>query len=89
MQIISNIIDFDMGIQEAIEAPLGSIAREQKSASKTVSLKKYGPVRGYRPNCGCTGSYDLHFGGAQGVTFKDGKLYGGADPRRDGVAVGF
>ena len=34
---------------------------------------------------------DLYFGGAQGVMIdlKTGLLYGGADPRRDGVAVGY
>ena len=36
------------------------------------------------------GEMDLYFGGAQGVMVdaKTGKLYGGADPRRDGFARG-
>jgi len=35
--------------------------------------------------------YDNYFGGAQGiiVNSKTGKLHGGADSRRDGVAVGY
>ena len=32
--------------------------------------------------------YDKHFGGVQGVQYKDGKLIGGADSRRDGKALG-
>ena len=40
-----------------------------------------------------TKDINLYFGGVQGITFKieDGvaKLHGGADPRRDGKAVGF
>lgn len=33
---------------------------------------------------------DLYFGGAQGILIRDdGKLHGGGDPRRDGVAVGY
>jgi len=37
------------------------------------------------------GAMDLYFGGAQGVMVdvKTGKLYGGADPRRDGFAAGY
>jgi gamma-glutamyltranspeptidase len=32
---------------------------------------------------------DLYFGGAQGIMLKDGKIIGGADSRRNGVAVGY
>jgi len=32
---------------------------------------------------------DLYFGGVQGIIIKDGKLYGGADPRRDGAVFGY
>jgi gamma-glutamyltranspeptidase/glutathione hydrolase len=37
------------------------------------------------------GDYDLFFGGAQAIIIDPvtGKLYGGADPRRDGAVVGF
>ena len=35
--------------------------------------------------------YDNYFGGAQGIMIdhSTGKLYGGADSRRDGVAIGY
>jgi gamma-glutamyltranspeptidase/glutathione hydrolase len=36
------------------------------------------------------GEWDLYFGGVQGIVYReDGTLHGGADPRRDGKAVGF
>ncbi|MGE5256221.1 MAG: gamma-glutamyltransferase, partial [Hyphomicrobiales bacterium] len=37
------------------------------------------------------GAMDLYFGGAQGVMIAptSGMLYGGGDPRRDGVAMGY
>jgi gamma-glutamyltranspeptidase/glutathione hydrolase len=37
------------------------------------------------------GEMDLYFGGAQGVMVdaKAGKLFGAADPRRDGFAKGY
>jgi gamma-glutamyltranspeptidase/glutathione hydrolase len=31
----------------------------------------------------------LYFGGAQGIMLKDGEFIGGADSRRNGVAVGY
>lgn len=89
--ILVNIIDFDMGIQQAIEAPRfhnpnstvtaveGGIAPEALAILKTQGHKFSN-----RKNL------DLYFGGAQGVMLgADGKLYGGADPRRDGVALGY
>ena len=35
--------------------------------------------------------FDLYFGGAQGVVIdqKSGIMHGGADPRRDGKAIGY
>jgi gamma-glutamyltranspeptidase/glutathione hydrolase len=35
--------------------------------------------------------FDLYFGGAQGITIdpETGVLRGGADPRRDGKAIGY
>lgn len=91
-QIISNVIDFKMNIDEAIEAPrqagtwgvslhleghipdVETKAKTLKEMGHKVKLKK---------------KYDLYFGGAQAIMFRDGKLVGGADSRRDGVAVGF
>ena len=36
-------------------------------------------------------AYDLYFGGAQGVVIdqRTGMMHGGADPRRDGKAIGY
>ena len=38
-----------------------------------------------------SGDIDLYFGGVQGIRFiyEEGKLHGGADPRRDGKALGY
>lgn len=91
LQIISNVIDFGMSIQEAIEAPRihcqGAEIRMEDRIPEEVraQLEEMGHTIDVR------GSYDLHFGGAQGILLspEDGKLHGGADPRRDGVAVGF
>jgi len=90
-QVLSNIIDHGMSIQEAIEAARihadnqsvyveGRIPEQVRQAleakGQKVTVKK---------------EYDLYFGGAQGVLFDTakGEFHGGADPRRDGKAVGY
>jgi gamma-glutamyltranspeptidase/glutathione hydrolase len=89
--IISNLVDYRMGIQEAIEAPRffpspKTLLVEPRFPEETVtSLAKMGytvkPMR----------EYDLFFGGAQGIVIdqKTGKRVGGADPRRDGAVIGY
>lgn len=89
-QIIVNLIDFNMSIDEAIEAPrIHAIGKylylEGRIDSKVIEGLK---VKGH--NIKIREKYDSYFGGAQGILIQeDGKLYGGADSRRDGVAVGY
>jgi len=92
VQIISNVIDFGMSMDEAIEA-----ARMAGTNKNKIYLEGHIPnvetksqilsVMGYRTEV--RGPYNLYFGGAQGIMFKDGKLLGGADSRRDGIALGY
>ena len=45
---------------------------------------------GYFPDVrGGAAGIELYFGGVQGIVILDNKFYGGADPRRDGKAVGY
>ncbi|MHB0898149.1 MAG: gamma-glutamyltransferase [Spirochaetales bacterium] len=95
-QIITNLIDYGMGIQEAIEAPRMYCTYLQGPGKTTMELEgTLFPAKtsadlallGYKVK-----SYDgrdLYFGGVQGIVIKDGKLYGGADPRRDGAVFGY
>lgn len=90
-QIIINIIDFKMSIDDAIEAPRvhafnGILHVEGRIDSNVVKeLRKLGHNVKVHPD------YDNYFGGAQGVMIdpKTHVLKGGADSRRDGVAVGY
>jgi gamma-glutamyltranspeptidase/glutathione hydrolase len=94
VQIISNVIDFGMGMDEAIEAArmhcytsggkAQSIRVESRIPGITVETLK---VLGNEVDV--KGSHDLYFGGAQGILLKDGVLFGGGDSRRDGVAIGY
>jgi gamma-glutamyltranspeptidase/glutathione hydrolase len=90
--LISNLVDYDMGIQTAINAPrfnnyesgpLKIEARIPEDVREALELK--GHTLDIRKD------FDLYFGGAQGVVIDPdtGMLHGGADPRRDGKAIGY
>jgi gamma-glutamyltranspeptidase / glutathione hydrolase len=91
--LLSNLIDYKMGIQEAIEAPrfyardtdkeLSIEARVSESTAKALADLGYTVKK--------LGEYDLFFGGAQGIVIdaRTGRRIGGADPRRDGAVVGY
>ena len=90
--LISDLVDFDMDIQTAINTPRinnyesGPLKIESRiSADVQDALKQKGHELDVRK------AFDLYFGGAQGVVIdhETGKLHGGADPRRDGKAIGY
>jgi len=91
-QVISNVIDFGMPIQDAINAPRvfqmasGALNLEGRySINAYEALKKLGHAVTVR------GDWDAYFGGVHAVLYDydAGILYGGADPRRDGQAAAF
>jgi gamma-glutamyltranspeptidase/glutathione hydrolase len=90
-QIIMNVIDFNMSMDEAIEAPrvhcLKSILHVEGRIDEKVieQLKIMGHKIKNHPD------FDNYFGGAQGILINPDtkQLLGGADSRRDGVAVGY
>jgi gamma-glutamyltranspeptidase/glutathione hydrolase len=92
-QIIMNAVDFGMSMDEAIEAPRlfnlvsgGKANKLMIEAGVTDSALDALKLRGHDMDPRPKG---LFFGGAQGIMLKDGKIIGGADSRRNGVAVGY
>lgn len=95
LQVITNIIDFNMNIQDAIEAPrwrsdhqkgLYILHMENRTGKNAQEeLKK----RGHTVNA--QGKWEHLMGHAQGIIInqKTGVLTGGADPRGDGTAIAF
>jgi gamma-glutamyltranspeptidase/glutathione hydrolase len=91
--LASNLLDYRMPIQEAIEAPRfyardndAHLYVEGRLPAETLeSLKKMGYSIQEQ------GDYDLFFGGAQGIIIdpRTGLRIGGADPRRDGAVLGY
>jgi gamma-glutamyltranspeptidase/glutathione hydrolase len=91
-QLLVNVIDHDMDVQQAINAPRvnaenGPLSLEVLYPNRTdleQALRQRGwKVQGQKP------WYEA-WGGAQGIRVRpDGTLEGGADPRREGAARGY
>jgi gamma-glutamyltranspeptidase/glutathione hydrolase len=90
--LISNLVDFDMDIQSAINIPrinnyeYGPLKIESRIPAEVQNeLLQMGHELQVKKD------FDLYFGGAQGVVIdqKGGVMHGGADPRRDGKAIGY
>ncbi|GIX47806.1 MAG: gamma-glutamyltranspeptidase [Candidatus Tectimicrobiota bacterium] len=94
VQVLVNLIDFDMNVQEALEAPryrvLGgrrvalerAISQEVRRALAAMGheLLPYGELP---PGTPYGGGQAILIDGARGV------LHGGSDPRKDGCAIGY
>jgi len=95
-QVISHVIDHDMDLQDAIDCAriydngnwngieYESGGEHAVSAETAAALSAMGHAVKDR------GAWENDFGGVQGVMYmEDGTLYGAADPRRDGKALGY
>ncbi len=93
-QLISDVVDYKMSMDDAIEAPRFT-TRTKGTTPDLLQIESRLPQEvqdnlvkmGYEIKV--KKDYDLYFGGAQGILFKDGELQGAADSRRDGDAVGY
>lgn len=84
-QTLIGIIDFGLDIQQAINLP------KMTNRNDYTALEKGTPIADLEAPLIKLGHtvkvVDLN-SGLHGIQFKSGKLIGGADPRREGVAVG-
>ncbi|WID95228.1 gamma-glutamyltransferase [Bosea vestrisii] len=86
-QALSNVFDFGMTMQEAVSAPrvvclsdkIDVANRIARRVSSQLEAQGYPVARSYQ-------SYA--FGAPHGILRQDGRWQGGADPQRDGMAVG-
>ncbi len=91
-QMLLNVLEYGMNVQQAIEAP-----RFKYTLGKHVVMEERFPwhvrraleMRGHEVDV--VESFSRLVGGAQGIQVnqEQGTFQGGADPRRDGVAIGF
>ncbi|WP_395343577.1 gamma-glutamyltransferase [Ningiella sp. W23] len=84
-QAVINVIDFEMNVQEAISAPRFT------NRNDYTALEKGSPIAGLEAELSELGHdvrvIDLN-SGLHGIHVRQGKLIGGADPRREGLAIG-
>jgi len=95
-QGLTNLLDYEMEIQEAIERPrfvCGPL--DPGDVRDTVRIEGRVPPavrealarRGHQMET--VSDWFARMGHAHGITLRDGTLRGGADPRGDGAALGF
>jgi len=89
-QMLLNVLEFDMNIQEAIEAPRVRVYRDRLvDAESRIAADTRDDLarRGHQVNV--IDDWSWVVGGGQGITRdpESGALQGGADPRRDGYAI--
>lgn len=98
-QVAMNVIDFGMNIQDAISAPrfrwkdeMGSVPAKEIIIETRIPKETLQSLRemGYQLDTSL-GDWSMTVGGAQGVwiDYKTGWITGGADPRRNGYAIGW
>ncbi|MFC7238704.1 gamma-glutamyltransferase family protein [Saliphagus sp. GCM10025317] len=86
VQVVSNLVDYGMGAQEALDSPRwryreeGSLGVEERFPNQTGLVRKGHDVQVLPP---------VMFGGAQLVRRTGDVLTGATEPRKDGQAVGF
>ena len=86
LQVILNVVEFDMSALEAVSAPrfcatsdtIDITNRILRSTERDLRARGY-PVRRWPMN--------FHFSGVHAIRIADGRLDGGADPGRDGMAM--
>jgi gamma-glutamyltranspeptidase/glutathione hydrolase len=88
VQLLTNVIDYGMDVQAAIDTPRAFFAGEQTVVEHCLPLptREGLAARGHR-----IALADTPWGGAQAIRidWKRGILIGGSDPRKDGCALGY
>ena len=90
VQMLLNVLAFEMNIQEAIEAPRVRVYRHRLVDAEgriAAGIRDDLAARGHQVNV--IDDWSWVVGGGQGITRdpESGALQGGADPRRDGYAL--
>ncbi|MCT4564470.1 MAG: gamma-glutamyltransferase [Maledivibacter sp.] len=90
-QVISKLIDHNMNIEDAINSPRisnyvdGIMLYESRISSDSIAK-----LRNMGHDVEMLSEYDRKLGGVQGIKYNDEMIIkGAADPRRDGVAIGY
>ena len=90
VQIISNVVDHGMTMQEAIDAPrVFNNATSAMDYENRIDAAVIAELVALGHEVNESDPFNRSFGSVNAIMYRDGKLNGGADPRRDGKALGF
>lgn len=90
--LISDLVDYDMDIQTAIDTPrVNNYEKGPLKIESRIPLDVQSALVEKGHELELKKAFDLYFGGAQGIVIdhETGEMHGGADPRRDGKASGY
>jgi len=87
LQVLVNLLDFGMGMQEAVQAPRFSATGPAIDISNRIprAVERQLVAQGETVK---RAFHSYPFAAPHGIAMWDGLLEGGADPQRDGMAVG-
>jgi gamma-glutamyltranspeptidase/glutathione hydrolase len=87
LQALLNLLDWGMGMQEAVSAPRFSATSDAIDISNRIprATQKALEASGYLVR---RSPLSYAFAGVHGIAMFDGRMDGGADPQRDGYAAG-
>jgi gamma-glutamyltranspeptidase/glutathione hydrolase len=87
LQVLLNLLDWGMGMQESVAAPRFSATSDVIDISNRIprAVQKALEAEGYAVR---RSPLSFAFAGVHGIAMFDGRLEGGADPQRDGLAMG-
>ena len=87
-QLVTNLLDYDMDVQAAIDAPRAFFVGEQTVVERGLPPASIDGLVARGHDVALAAS---PWGGAQAIRidWKRGVLIGGSDPRKDGCALGY
>jgi gamma-glutamyltranspeptidase/glutathione hydrolase len=91
VQVITNLLDFGMGYQQALDAPRWRVDEDDTLSTEAgfpAALRPALRRMGHRLTRATPALSDT-FGGGQIIARQDGILWGASEPRKDGCAVGY
>ncbi|RKZ37551.1 MAG: gamma-glutamyltransferase [Gammaproteobacteria bacterium] len=87
LQVLLNLIDFDMDIEAAVDAPRIHYENGLLSMEDGIDLERAGSVLKQFPQHQVWEGCNLFFGGTHAAVSARGDFHGAGDPRRGGVCI--
>lgn len=90
VQMIIKLIDYNMSMEEAIDSPrISNDMKEILHIEGGIDIDVVDALRQVGHEVETHKEHDRKFGGVQGILCTESHMEGAADPRRDGVAIGY